>query len=91
LKDATIPLWKGAANNLKTTVIDSYEKDECGRINTLVFHGRLRGFTMPDYSWVEDGKLLFDDVQFLTVQEQNLAETTDTGKKKKKKKNRFED
>ena len=93
LKDATIPLWKGAANNLKTTVIDSYTKDECGRINTLVFHGRLRGFTMPDYSWVEDGKLLFDDVQFLTVQEQNLAESSGESekKKKKKKKNRFDD
>ena len=93
LKDATIPLWKGAANNLKTTVIDSYTKDECGRINTLVFHGRLRGFTMPDYSWVEDGKLLFDDVQFLTVQEQNLAESSGESEKKKKKKknNRFDD
>ncbi len=89
LKDATIPLWKGAANNLKTTVIDSYTKDDCGRINTLVFHGRLRGFTLPDYSWVEDGKLLFNDVQFLTQQEMSQAESENSDKKKKKKKSRF--
>ena len=65
LRDSLIPLGEVKANNYKTTVIDSYNKDNCGKINKLVFHGRLSEFTLPDYSWVEDGKLLFDGVQIL--------------------------
>ena len=65
LRDSLIPLGEAKANNYKTTVIDSYNKDNCGKINKLVFHGRLSEFTLPDYSWVEDGKLLFDGVQIV--------------------------
>ena len=65
LRDSLIPLGEAKANNYKTTVIDSYNKDNCGKINKLVFHGRLSEFTLPDYTWVEDGKLLFDGVQIV--------------------------
>ncbi len=63
IKDSIIPLDKDRANNKETTVIDSSNVDECGNITQLVFHGRLDGFTLPDYSWVEDGNLLFKGVK----------------------------
>ncbi len=65
LRDNLMPLNEGAANNYKTTVIDSYHKDSCGFVNKLVFHGRLDKFSLPDYSWVEDGKLLFSGVKIV--------------------------
>ena len=65
LKDELMPLTEGKANNYKTTVIDYYNTDKCGRINELVFHGRLDKFSLPDYSWVEDGKLIFKGVRIV--------------------------
>ena len=65
LRDNLMPLNESKANNYKTTVIDSYHKDSCGFVNKLVFHGRLDKFTLPDYSWVEDGKLIFTGVKIV--------------------------
>jgi len=62
LKDSIIPLNESRANNYQTTVIDSYHKDDCGNLSKLVFHGRMSEIRMPDYRWVEDGKLLFGGV-----------------------------
>ena len=68
LRDNLMPLNEIKANNYKTTVIDSYHKDSCGRVIKLVFHGRLDKFTLPDYSWVEDGKLIFSGVKIVEAQ-----------------------
>ena len=65
LRDNLMPLNESKANNYKTTVVDSYHKDSCGFVNKLVFHGRLDKFTLPDYSWVEDGKLIFTGVKIV--------------------------
>ena len=63
LRDFLIPLSQKKAQDFKTTAIDAYYKDECGNTNQFVFHGRLDNFSPPDYTWVEDGKLLFSGVQ----------------------------
>lgn len=62
VKDISVPLAGAAANNKVTSVTDS-EKDKCGKINTLVFHNRA-DMTLPDFSWIENGKLLFNGVKF---------------------------
>jgi len=66
LRDFLIPLGQKKAQNFQTTAIDAYYKDECGNTNQFVFHGRLDNFSPPDYTWVEDGKLLFSGVQITT-------------------------
>ncbi len=63
LRDFIIPLGQKKAQNFKTTAIDAYYKDDCGNTNQFVFHGRLDNFNPPDYTWVEDGKLLFSGVK----------------------------
>ena len=63
LRDFLIPLGQKKAQNFKTTAIDAYYKDDCGNTNQFVFHGRLDNFNPPDYTWVEDGKLLFSGVK----------------------------
>jgi len=63
LRDFLIPLSQKKAQNFKTTAIDAFYKDECGNTNQFVFHGRLDNFSPPDYTWVEDGKLLFSGVK----------------------------
>ena len=45
--------------------VNDIKKDECGFVTKLVFHGRLDKFTLPDYSWVEDGKLIFTGVKIV--------------------------
>jgi len=62
VKDISVPLAGDAANNKKTSVTDS-EKDKCGNISTLVFHNRA-DMTLPDFNWIENGKLLFNGVKF---------------------------
>ena len=62
LQDYLIPLGRRKAENFVTTAIDAYYKDSCDNTNQFVFHGRLPGFSLPDYNWVEDGKLLFKGV-----------------------------
>ena len=59
LRDFLIPLSQKKAQDFKTTAIDAFYKDDCGNTNQFVFHGRLDNFSPPDYTWVEDGKLLF--------------------------------
>ena len=66
LRDFLIPLSQKKAQNFQTTAIDAYYKDECGNTNQFVFHGRLDNFSPPDYTWVEDGKLLFSGVKITT-------------------------
>tara|TARA_Y100001968_G_scaffold271483_1_gene263124 strand:+ start:1762 stop:2595 length:834 start_codon:yes stop_codon:yes gene_type:complete len=80
LRDNIIPLNENAANNYKTAVIDSYNKDSCGNLNKLVFHGRLSNFSLPDYSWVEDGKLLFNGVKI--VETEYLEEEIENSREK---------
>ena len=63
LRDFLIPLSQKKAQDFKTTAIDAFYKDDCGNTNQFVFHGRLDNFSPPDYTWVEDGKLLFSGVQ----------------------------
>ena len=63
LRDFLIPLNQKKAQDFKTTAIDAFYKDDCGNTNQFVFHGRLDNFSPPDYTWVEDGKLLFSGVQ----------------------------
>tara|TARA_E500000331_G_C17120750_1_gene653740 strand:+ start:183 stop:953 length:771 start_codon:yes stop_codon:yes gene_type:complete len=69
LRDNLMPLNVKKANNYKTTVIDK-NKDSCGKVNKLVFHGRLNKFSLPDYTWVEDGKLLFSGVTIIEAKEE---------------------
>ena len=63
LRDFLIPLSQKKAQDFKTTAIDAYYKDDCGNTNQFVFHGRFDNFSPPDYTWVEDGKLLFSGVK----------------------------
>ena len=63
LRDFLIPLSQKKAQDFKTTAIDAFYKDDCGNTNQFVFHGRLDNFSPPDYTWVDDGKLLFSGVQ----------------------------
>ena len=63
LRDFLIPLNQKKAQDFKTTAIDAYYKDDCGNTNQFVFHGRFDNFSPPDYTWVEDGKLLFSGVK----------------------------
>ena len=63
LRDFLIPLSQKKAQNFKTTAIDAFYKDDCGNTNQFVFHGRLDNFSPPDYTWVDDGKLLFSGVE----------------------------
>ena len=65
LQDAFIPLSiKSGSNNRFSTIIDSEKPEGCSSINTVVFHGRFNDFSFPDYTWVEDGKLVFKDTIF---------------------------
>jgi hypothetical protein len=73
LRDFLIPLSQKKAQDFKTTAIDAYYKDDCGNTNKFVFHGRLDNFSPPDYTWVEDGKLLFSGVQ-ITKPESNTSD-----------------
>ena len=63
IKDYLIPLGGDVAENFVTTAIDGYYRDDCDNKNQLVFHGILNGFSLPGFSWVEDGKLLFKGVK----------------------------
>ena len=73
LRDFLLPLSQKKAQDFKTTAIDAYYKDDCGNTNKFVFHGRLDNFSPPDYTWVEDGKLLFSGVQ-ITKPESNTSD-----------------
>ena len=72
LRDFLIPLSQKKAQDFKTTAIDAFYKDDCGNTNQFVFHGRLNNFSPPDYTWVEDGKLLFSGVK-ITKPESNTS------------------
>ena len=78
LRDFLIPLGQKKAQNFKTTAIDAYYKDECGNTNQFVFHGRLDNFNPPDYTWVEDGKLLFSGVKITRPEIESGSESVDS-------------
>jgi hypothetical protein len=62
VKDLVAPLSSTVANNKQTTIIDS-NKNGCNTIKELVFHGQAQNFSMPDFSWVDNGKLLFSGIK----------------------------
>jgi len=62
VKDVTIPLFVKAANNKVTSIIDGIE-DPCGRVKEVVFHGVAQNLSFPEYSWVDNGKLLLKGVK----------------------------
>ena len=63
VKDVTIPLFVKAANNKDAgNVIDGIE-DSCGRVKELIFHGVARNLSFPEYTWVDNGKLLLKGVK----------------------------
>ena len=64
LQDSLIKL--GSSNNTqKGSLVDAIKPEFClGQMNQLVFHGRLKGVTLPDYQHVSDGKLVFSKVLF---------------------------
>jgi len=62
IQDLITPLSSDVANNKITTVIDSV-KGDCKQIKELVFHGRAKNFSLPDFQWIENGKLLFSGVK----------------------------
>ena len=78
LRDFIIPLGQKKAQNFKTTAIDAYYKDDCGNTNQFVFHGRLDNFNPPDYTWVEDGKLLFSGVKITKPEIESISEAVDS-------------
>ena len=62
VQDLITPLGADIANNKKTTVIDSF-KEGCAQPKELIFHGRASNFNLPDFNWVDNGKLLFSGVK----------------------------
>ncbi len=64
LQDAVIPLSAPGSNNRYSTIIDGEKPDGCSTVNTLIFHGIFDDFSFPDYTWVEDGKLVYKETIF---------------------------
>ena len=65
LQDSNVPLTASkGANNGRTTIIDSLKRPNCETHDSIVFHGRFKDFTLPDYDWVDDGKMMFAGVQY---------------------------
>jgi len=76
LQDSIIPLSiKSGSNNKSSTIIDSQKPEGCSTVNTVVFHGRFFDFSFPDYTWVEDGKLVIKN----TIFDDNLSPKTSSG------------
>ena len=78
LRDFLIPLSQKKAQDFKTTAIDAFYKDDCGNTNQFVFHGRLDNFSPPDYTWVEDGKLLFSGVKITRPEIESGSQSVDS-------------
>ncbi len=78
LRDFLIPLSQKKAQDFKTTAIDAFYKDDCGNTNQFVFHGRLDNFSPPDYTWVEDGKLLFSGVKITKPEIESVSGAVDS-------------
>ena len=62
VQDLTTPLFPPAANNKTTTIIDS-DKGNCQTTKEIIFHGRATNFSLPSFTWVDNGKLLFSEVK----------------------------
>ncbi len=62
IKDMKVPLNPPVASNAKTSIID-VNKDACGNKSELVFHNRAN-LTLPDFEWIDEGKLLFSGIKF---------------------------
>jgi len=71
IKDYIIPLGTELAGDKITTAIDGYYRDDCDKKNQLVFHGRIENLSLPGFSWVEDGKLLFKGVKLSKPEKNN--------------------
>jgi hypothetical protein len=61
VKDIAVPLFAREANNGTSTIVDGMT-DSCGRISQVVFHGQAN-LSLPDYTWVENGKLILGGVK----------------------------
>jgi hypothetical protein len=64
VKDVIVPLFAGASNNGFSTIVDG-SVDSCGLMSQVVFHGRA-DLSLPDYTWVDNGKLILGSVKIAT-------------------------
>ena len=62
IQDFIIPLGAVAAEDYSTTSIDATSRDDCDKLNKLVYHGK-KNLRFPDFSLVKNGKLLFKGVK----------------------------
>ena len=62
IQDTEIALGTDLAEDFSTTSIDATSRDDCDKLNKLVFHGTMKKY-FPNFSLVKDGKLLFKDVK----------------------------
>jgi len=62
IQDLEIALGTDLAEDFSSTSIDATSRDDCDKLNKLVFHGTIESY-FPDFSLVKDGKLLFNDVK----------------------------
>ena len=62
IQDLEIALGTDLAEDFSSTSIDATSRDDCDKLNKLVFHGTMENY-FPDFSSVKDGKLLFNDVK----------------------------
>jgi hypothetical protein len=72
VKDVTIPLFVKAANNKVSSIIDGIE-DSCGQVKEIVFHGVAQNLTFPEYTWVDNGKLILKGVKITPATAQAAA------------------
>jgi hypothetical protein len=61
VKDVNVPLFAREANNGSSTIIDGMT-DSCNRMTQVVFHGQAN-LSLPDFTWVENGKLILGGVK----------------------------
>ena len=62
IQDTEIALGTDLAEDFISTSIDATSRDDCDKLNKLVFHGTMKKY-FPNFSLVKDGKLLFKDVK----------------------------
>ena len=63
--DTKVPLSESkGSNNKRSTVIDTIDNKDCSNPDAIVFHGKFKDFKLPDYEWVDNGKLLFQGIKF---------------------------
>ena len=66
--DTKVPLSESkGSNNGRSTVIDTIDNKNCSNPDAIVFHGKFKDFRLPDYEWVDNGKLLFQGIKFQKI------------------------